>query len=180
MARPTQGQIVWQDRSGVSWELVEGAWATNGYVKNLPADGSDICTGVQRIVLFNPGGPVEIGIANERPSIAFRQRQWNETASEKANVEAALTTAEDIIANGINPAETVDRNGRAVVVAGNGIIEFESGAEALAFHAQMVDQPARLQDSLDRTQETIDAMVAENLDMRPIAEVNAAVERRRT
>jgi hypothetical protein len=59
------------DRSGVVWELVEGDdFAVGSYIKNVPGPG-DICAGVQRVILWNPDGPVQVGCANERPSRDF-------------------------------------------------------------------------------------------------------------
>lgn len=114
---------VFVDRSGYAWELIEGNdFGVGAYVKGIngPNPGH-IISGVERIIHWDPNGPVQIGVANERPSLAFYQKHSEETQAQidqmnahettlqaqRSALEASLSTAVDV-ADLIANSEQID------------------------------------------------------------------------
>ncbi len=79
------------DRSGYTWELIEGLhFEVGAFVKCIggPKPGH-IIAGVERILLWKPDGPIQMATANERPSIAFYQRLKEQAQNEVARMDVS-------------------------------------------------------------------------------------------
>ena len=84
-----------RDRSGYLWELVEGARFEEGaYVKCVDGPAGTYRDGVQRLMHFDPDGPMQIGVANERPSREFYERRRVDAEATKVAAESDRATAQ--------------------------------------------------------------------------------------
>lgn len=159
----------WRDRSNVLWEVIEGDWTRPIRVRRIVEDGS-IPEGVQTVILFNPDGPVQIGVALTHPT-----RAW--LTQRKAGVQATitdLTTRANALRTqsaNIRPADGAPLTFTSVR---NRRISDELLDRAVAFEAQR-DQ---LQASLAESDEVIAAQSADVNNLKSLDQINAAIAAR--
>lgn len=123
------------DRSGYTWELIEGlSFEVGSLVKCIggPKPGH-VITGVERILLWEPDGPIQLATANERPSIAFYQRLKEQAQSEFARMDVS-----DIPLQARREALEAD-------LASATVADLVSGSEQLAELTAIKGEQAQLQ-----------------------------------